>query len=95
MQYAVQDEGVKEAFAILEALRANDQLRREAEARIKAWRDEQDRMEGAREEGREEGKKEGAAFVARNMLAMHFSADLAARVTGLEYAEVEALQLVA
>ena len=59
MEYAAQDAGVQEACAILENLSANDQVRREAEARIKVWRDEQDRLEGAREEGWEKGREKG------------------------------------
>ena len=95
MEYAAQDAGVKEACAILENLSANDQIRREAEARIKAWRDEQDRLEGAREEGLKEGMKEGKENerknIARKMLSLSMPLDSIVTVTGLSHDQISLL----
>ena len=103
MEYAAQNAGVKEACAILENLSANDQVRREAEARIKAWRDEQDRLEGAREEGREKGLKEGKEEglkegrenekknIARKMLSMSMPLDSIVNLTGLSRDQISLL----
>ena len=107
MEYAAQDAGVKEACAILENLSANDQIRREAEARIKAWRDEQDRLEGAREEGLKEGMKEGMKEglkegmkegkenerknIARKMLSLSMPLDSIVTVTGLSHDQISLL----
>ena len=99
MEYAAQNAGVKEACAILENLSANDQVRREAEARIKAWRDEQDRLEGAREEGLKEGKEEGLKEgkenerknIARKMLSLSMPLDSIVTVTGLSHDQISLL----
>ncbi len=55
MQLAEHDVGVRSACMVLKDLSADEQTRREAEAREKAWRDEMDRLDGAREEGFEQG----------------------------------------
>ena len=88
MEYAAQDEGVKKACAILESLSGNKELRQEAEARLKAWRDEQDRIDGAREEGREEGKKD----VARKLLSMSLPLDSIVTATGLSPEQISLLR---
>ena len=59
MQYAAQDAGVKEACDILKHLSADERMRLDAENRMKAWRDEMDRLDGAREEGIGIGRKQG------------------------------------
>ena len=53
MEYAAQNSGVNDACIVLKALSADEQMRLEAENRQKAWRDEEDRLEGVREDERE------------------------------------------
>ena len=93
MEYAAQDAGVKEACAILENLSANDQVRREAEARIKVWRDEQDRLESAREEGWEKGREEGELNnrkkTALILLETGTSEDIIKKATGFTISDIK------
>ena len=67
-QYAAKDSGVNDASVVLKALSADEKMRMEAEDRLKAWRDEMDRLDGARNEGREEGIDIGRNDIALTML---------------------------
>ena len=64
MQLAEQNAEVRSACMVLKELSADKRTRLEAEQREKAWRDEMDRIDSAREEGiqigKEIGEKEGA-----------------------------------
>ena len=60
MQLAEQNAEVRSACMVLKELSADKRTRLEAEQREKAWRDEMDRIDGAREEGIQIGEKEGA-----------------------------------
>ena len=68
MEYAAKDSGVNDACVVLKALSADEKMRMEAEDRLKAWRDEMDRLDGARNEGREEGIDIGRNDIALTML---------------------------
>ena len=68
-KYAAQDTGVNDACVVLKALSADEKMRMEAEDRLKAWRDEMDRLDGARNEGREEGREE-RIDIGRNDIAL-------------------------
>ena len=59
MQLAEQNAGVRSACMVLKELSADKRTRLEAEQREKAWRDEMDRIDGAREEGIQIGKEIG------------------------------------
>ena len=95
MQYAAQDAGVKEACDILKHLSADERMRLDAENRMKAWRDEMDRLDGAREEGigigREQGIDIGKKDVARNLLQMNIPLDQIILATGLTRDEISSL----
>ena len=58
MQIAEHDPGVRSACMVLKDLSADEEMRLQAEMREKAWRDEMDRLDGAREKGREEGREQ-------------------------------------
>ena len=95
MQYAAQDAGVKEACDILKHLSADERMRLDAENRMKAWRDEMDRLDGAREEGIGIGRKQGIDIgkkdVARNLLQMNIPLDQIILATGLTRDEISSL----
>ena len=59
MQLANLDSDVAKDYKILQDISSDEEMRRQAEYRDKAWRDEIDRLEGAREEGIKQGKEEG------------------------------------
>ena len=59
MQLAEQNAGVRSACIVRKELSADKRTRLEAEQREKAWRDEMDRIDGAREEGIQIGKEIG------------------------------------
>ena len=63
MLLAEQNVGLRSACMVLKELSADEKTRLEAEQREKAWRDEMDRLYGAKEEGikigKEIGKEEG------------------------------------
>ncbi|MDR0867281.1 MAG: Rpn family recombination-promoting nuclease/putative transposase [Planctomycetota bacterium] len=50
---------IKKAFGELMILSADERKRMLYESRLKLWRDEQSRLQGAKREGKREGKKEG------------------------------------
>ncbi|MCR5813887.1 MAG: hypothetical protein K6G15_05300 [Desulfovibrio sp.] len=81
--HAAQNSGVNDACLVLKTLSADEQMRLEAENRQKAWRDEEDRLEGVREDERE--------IIARNLLKMNMSLDQIASATGLTREQVSSL----
>ncbi|GHV23732.1 hypothetical protein AGMMS49959_17760 [Planctomycetales bacterium] len=50
---------IKKAFGELMVLSADERKRMLYESRLKLWRDEQSRLQGAKREGKIEGKREG------------------------------------
>ena len=96
MEYAAKDSGVNDACVVLKALSADEKMRMEAEDRFKAWRDEMDRLDGARNEGREEGIGIGEDRNARNtallMLQGGEPLEKICRYTGLNEAEIKVLR---
>jgi predicted transposase/invertase (TIGR01784 family) len=61
------------------------------EARLKAWRDEQSRLQGARNEGLEAGLEEGRKEVAQALKALGDPVEKITQVTGLSAEEIAAL----
>jgi predicted transposase/invertase (TIGR01784 family) len=61
------------------------------EARLKAWRDEQSRLQGARNEGQTEGRQEKAIEIARNFKQLGIPIEQIAQATGLSAGEIAAL----
>ncbi|MDR1129057.1 MAG: Rpn family recombination-promoting nuclease/putative transposase [Treponema sp.] len=55
---------IKEAYCKLQVMSEDEANRMLYEARLKAWRDEQSRLQGARNEGREEGREESRQALA-------------------------------
>ena len=96
--------GANDACVVLKALSADEKMRMEAEDRLKAWRDEMDRLDGARNEGREEGRQEGreegigigedrnARNTALLMLQGGEPLEKICRYTGLNEAEIKVLR---
>ena len=100
MQLTNLDSDVVKDYKILQDISSDEEMRRQAEYRDKAWRDEIDRLEGAREEGIKQGKeegikggikggiKEGKLQVAMNMINAGDSLEHAARMTGMSIDEI-------
>jgi predicted transposase YdaD len=55
---------IEEAYCKLQVMSEDEANRMVYEARLKAWRDEYSRLQGARNEGREEGREEGRQALA-------------------------------
>ncbi|GHV23377.1 hypothetical protein AGMMS49959_16210 [Planctomycetales bacterium] len=53
---------IKKAFGELMVLSADERKRMLYESRLKLWRDEQSRLQGAKREGKIEGKREEREF---------------------------------
>ena len=78
----------KEAYAVLKEISLDEKLREEARYREKAWRDEYDRIQGAKKEGRQEGREEGHQDVARTMLSSGYPPEEVSRMTKIPLNEV-------
>ena len=95
MQIAEHDPGVRSACMVLKDLSADEEMRLQAEMREKAWRDEMDRLDGAREQGigigREQGIDIGKKSVAKNLLRMNIPIDRIIEATGLTHEEISSL----
>jgi len=95
----LQEEVFEEAFKVAEIANYTSDQRREYESSLKAYRDNINVIETAREEGREEGRQEGEEKgikkgkleVARNLLAVNANIETIASVTGLTQEEIEAI----
>ena len=87
MQIAEHDPGVRSACMVLKDLSADEEMRLQAEMREKAWRDEMDRLDGAREKGIDIGKKS----VAKNLLRMNIPIERIIEATGLTHEEISSL----
>ncbi len=87
MQIAEHDPGVRSACMVLKDLSADEEMRLQAEMREKAWRDEMDRLDGAREQGIGIGKKS----VAKNLLRMNIPIERIIEATGLTHEEISSL----
>ena len=91
MQAAEHNENVRAACMVLKDLSADEQTRLEAERREKAWRDEMDRLDGAKDAGIGIGIDIGTKNVARNLLRMNLPLDQICQATGLTPEELSAL----
>ena len=88
MQLAQQDAGVHEAYAVLKEISLDEKLREEARYREKAWRDEFDRIQGAKKEGRQEGRQEDRQEIVQYMLSKGYSSEEINNITGIPLNEV-------
>jgi len=79
---------IKEAMDELEKISQDKKLRRIAELREKAIRDEQNGLRHAKEEGIKEGIKEGIEQVAKRMINLNHSIEDIMQVTGLNKEEI-------
>ena len=79
---------IEEAMNELERISSDKELRRVAELREKAIRDEKNGLRHAKEEGKIEGKIEGKMEVARKMIEKNISIDIICEVTGLIKEEI-------
>jgi predicted transposase/invertase (TIGR01784 family) len=90
---------IKEAHCKLQVMSEEDANRMLYEARLKAWRDEYARIQGARQEGRQEGLREGRREalqdelrrLALNLKKMGMPAEHISQGTGLPLEEIAAL----
>ena len=84
---------IKEAMNELEKISEDEELRRVAELREKAIRDEKNGLRHAREdglkEGIEQGLKQGKLLVAKNMKSEGIDIDTIMKITGLSEEEIE------
>lgn len=72
----------------LEEMSEDEELRRLAELREKAIRDEKNGLRHAREEGIEEGIKQGIEQVAKKMIKLNMTVEDIMNVTGLKEEEI-------
>ena len=83
------NEDIKEAMEELEQISEDKKLRRLAELREKAIRDEKNGLRHAREEGLEEGIKKGIEKVIRNMLKKKIDIQTISELTGVSVEDIE------
>jgi predicted transposase/invertase (TIGR01784 family) len=74
---------IGEAYRKLQVMSEDEGNRMLYEARLKAWRDEQSRLQGALREGRQEGRQERDVEIARTLKALGDPFEKIAQVTGL------------
>ena len=79
---------IKEAMNELEKISKDKELRRVAELREKAIRDEKNGLRHAKEEGIEEGIKEGIEQVAKKMLELNIPIQDIIKTTGLQEKQI-------
>lgn len=79
---------IKKAMNELEEMSEDEELRRLAELREKAIRDEKNGLRHAREEGIEEGIKQGIEQVAKKMIKLNMTVEDIMNVTGLKEEEI-------
>ena len=85
MQVAEHDAGVRSACMVLKDLSADEQTRLAAEMREKAWRDEMDRLDGAKATGRTERDQEHV----KNMYEDGLAPDQIAKYLRLDLSDVK------
>ena len=83
------NEDIEEAMEELEQISEDKKLRRLAELREKAIRDEKNGLRHAREEGLEEGIKKGIEKVIRNMLKKKIDIQTISELTGVSVEDIE------
>lgn len=83
---------IKRAKEELENLSGNDEIRRLAELRDKAIRDEKTNLRGAKEEGIRKGRKDEKIETARKMLQKNMKIDEIEEISGLTKNEIEKLK---
>lgn len=83
---------IKKASEELEYLTGDEEIRRLAELRDKAIRDEKTNLRGAREEGRKEGEEIEKIKIAKEMIKQNFSINDILLITKLTKEEIEKLQ---
>ena len=91
----IENENIQNAKKELEYLTGDEEVRRLAELREKAIRDEQAALKKARREGKEEGREEGKKIqneMIKNLLKNKVSIDIIAKSTGLTKEEIEKLK---
>ncbi|MBU1107003.1 MAG: Rpn family recombination-promoting nuclease/putative transposase [Candidatus Riflebacteria bacterium] len=81
----------KKLFAAAEIARFTPEEAESYEDSLKVYRDIENSIDTAREEGKVKGKIEGKIEAAKNMLADNLSVDAICRYTGLSSTEVEAI----
>ena len=79
---------IKEAMNELEKISKDKELRRVAELREKAIRDEKNGLRHAKEEGIKEGIKEGIDQVAKKMLELNIPIQDIIKTTGLQEKQI-------
>ncbi len=87
MQVAEHDAGVRSACMALKDLSADEQTRLAAEMREKAWRDEMDRLDGAKAKGRTERDQEHV----KNMYEDGLAPDQIAKYLRLDLSNVKGI----
>ncbi|MCP4105441.1 MAG: Rpn family recombination-promoting nuclease/putative transposase [Desulfobacteraceae bacterium] len=84
---------IHKAFNILETLSADDEVRRLAEIRERALKNEISELAAAKREGKEEGREEGVRSTAKNLLKMGaLTLDQIAEATGLSEKNIAEIQ---
>ncbi len=83
---------IKEAMNELEEMSKDEELRRVAELREKAIRDEKNGLRHAREDGRKQGIKENQKLITQKLLNMNKSIDEIIEITGLPKEEIEKIK---
>ncbi len=93
MKIAEYDPGVRSDCMVLKALSADEQTRLEAEIREKAWRDEMDRLDGAKAQGisigREQGIQERDQQIVKNMYEDGLTPEIIAKYLRLDISNVK------
>jgi len=87
------NEDIKEAMNELEQISEDKKLRRLAELREKAIRDEKNGLRHAKEDGIKEGIKEGIEQVAKRMLKEKLDINIISKLTGLTKEEIEKINI--
>jgi predicted transposase/invertase (TIGR01784 family) len=82
---------IEEAYCKLQVMSEDEANRMIYEARLKAQRDEQSRIQGARTEGWQEGRQERAVEIARNFKSLGIAIEQIAQATGLSADAIAAL----
>ena len=84
-----ENEDIRKAAEELNAMSEDDELRLEAELRLKGLRDEQAAIEYATNKGIEEGEKKKQIEIAKKLLEMKMSIKDIKEATGLTEEEIE------
>ncbi len=82
---------IKKAKEELEYLTGDEEIRRLAELRDKAIRDEKSNLRGAREEGETKGREEEKIEIAKEMLRQNCSVEFIVSITGISQEKIKKL----